>query len=173
MSLRKKGRQQLRQKISVHWTRKKLRNTPLFASLAHFLSNWPRLPSPFNLPPPPPQDPSPSARWFVVTGELCLCRLHLYLSLSLKAPPTYLPNTLTTTTADETLTSAATEDQVRQQPSFLFEGDLVTHRPLSLYRVYISLPMLLFFSPNQTITRSAGLSSHLGHNVDGGNKGST
>jgi hypothetical protein len=88
MSLRKKGRQQLRQKISVHWTRKKLRNTPLFASLAHFLSNWPRIPSPFNLLPPPPQDPSPSARWFVVTGELCLCRLHLYLSLS--QSPTYL-----------------------------------------------------------------------------------
>jgi hypothetical protein len=93
--------------------------------------------------------------------------------LSLKAPPTYLPNTLTTTAADETLTSAAGEDQVRRRPSFLFEGYLVTRRPLSLYLVYISLPMLLFFSPNLTITRSAGLNSHLGHNIDGGNKGST
>jgi hypothetical protein len=112
-------------------------------------------------------------RWFVVTGELCLRRLHLYLSLSLKAPPTYLPNTLTTTAADETLTSAAAEDQVRRRPSFLFEGDLVTRRPLSLYLVYISLPMLLFFFPNLTLTRFAGLNSHLGHNIDGGNKGST
>jgi hypothetical protein len=75
-------------------------------------------------------------RWFVVTGELRLRCLHLYLSL--KAPPTYLPNTLTTTAADETLTSAAAEDQVRRRPSFLFEGDLVTCHPLSLYLVYIS-----------------------------------
>jgi hypothetical protein len=95
------------------------------------------------------------------------------IPLSLKAPPTYLPNTLTTAAADETLTSAAAEDQVRRRPSFLFEGDLVTRRPLSLYLVYISLPMLLFFFPNLTLTRSAGLNSHLGHNIDGGNKRST
>jgi hypothetical protein len=102
---------------------------------------------------------------------LCLRRLHLYLSL--KAPPTYLPNTLTTTAANETLTSAAAEDQVRRRRSFLFEGDLVTRHTLSLYLVYISLPILLFFFQNLTLTRSAGLSSHLGHNIDGGNKGST
>jgi hypothetical protein len=120
------------QNISVHWTPKKIvPNTPLFASLPHFSSNWPRLPSPFLLPPPPPQDPSLSARWFLVTGELCLRRLHL--SLSLKAPPTYLSNNLTTTITDEILTSAAADEQVRRRPSFLLEEDLVTRRPLSLY----------------------------------------
>jgi hypothetical protein len=94
-------------------------------------------------------------RWFLVRGELCLRRLHL--SLSLKAPPTYLSNTLTTTTADETLTSTAAYEQVRRRPSFLLEDDLVTRRPLSLYLDYISLPMLLFFFPNLTLTTSAGI----------------
>jgi hypothetical protein len=163
----------LPQNILVHWTQKKIApNPPLFTSLPHFSSNWPRLPSPFLLPnKPPPQDPSLSARWFLITGELCLHRLHL--SLSLKAPPTYIPNTLTTTVVDETLTSAAANEQVRRRPSFLLEDDLVTHRPLSLYLDYIYLPMLLFSFLNLTLTTSAGLNSHLGHNIDGGNKGST
>jgi hypothetical protein len=112
----------------------------------------------------------PSARWFLLTGELCLL---LHLSLSPKAPPTYLPNTLTTTAAHETLTLAANDEQVRRRPSFLLEDDLFTHHPLSLYLDYISLHMLLFFFPNLTLTTSVGLNLHLGHNIDGGNKGST
>jgi hypothetical protein len=169
----------LRQNISVPFTAKK------FAPKSHFINLPPPLlvkltqtsyllPSPFVEPEklPPPQDP-------IVVEELVP---HPRLVVSTPPPPIHLSQsptylslriTLTTTTADETLTPATIDEQVHRRPSFLLEDDLVTCRPLSLYLTYISLPMHLLFFPNLTLSTYAGHNSQLGHNINGGNKGST
>jgi hypothetical protein len=172
MSLRKKGRQQLRQKISVHWTRKKLRQIHLYLP-----------PSPTSCQTDPDSPPHSTYRRHrhkthrrrrggSLSQVSCVYAVSTYTSLS--QSPTYLspqhPN----------------HNRRRRNPNLCRRrgsGPSTTFLPLrrrfgytpplSLYLVYISLPMLLFFSPNLTITGSAGLNSHLGHNIDGGNKRST